>query len=180
MATIIPFAPKAHAKAKAELKAALAKGQTQASTATTPAGKQKLADKIVKAKQTKSKLASPGELARCRAVVGGDWRAAMLLYRIAHLWRTIHPKLTRHGKEYLAMQRADWAMSAGLSEAEMNKYALPRLRKYGFGIVEAAAMGRGADKKLWINLDPVAYHDALNSAGYELKVAANEGLPLYP
>ena len=110
MTNVIQFS----VKAKADLKKAIEKGQTKAKTATTPASKQKIAEKIKAAKQTKSRLSAPGELARCRQIVGGDWRAAMVLYRIAHLWRAINPKLTRHGKEYLAMHRADWAVSAGL------------------------------------------------------------------
>lgn len=164
-------------KAKAQLSADMAKGGTKAKTAMPPLSNQKLAQKIKLKKQMKSKLSAPGELARCREIVGGDLRAAALLYRIAYLWRTINPRLHRHNKEWVAMSSADWAVSAGLSESEMTKYALPRLRTYSLGVVEIRAMGRGKDKKLWACLDPAGYAEALGEAGYELKAAANDGIP---
>ena len=170
---------KASPTGKAQIKADLEKGQTKAKTAKTPANKQKLAKRIMEAQKTKSKLATPGELARCRAIVDGDWRAAMLLYRIAYLWRTITPKLSRHGKEWLAMSRADWAMSAGLSDSELINYALPRLRTHSFGIVELRAMGRGKAKKLWVTFDPTGYLTATSAEGHELKVKAHEGVSAY-
>jgi hypothetical protein len=170
--------------AKAEMAKAVKAGTTSAKTSTAPAKKLKQAEKIAAnikaAKQRKSRLSAPGELARCRGVVSGDWRAAMLLYRIAHLWRTINPKMVRSGQEYLAMSRADWAMSAGLSEAELIKYALPRLRKYGSSFVTLQAMGNGAAKKLWANFDPKGYAEAQEDAGYELKVAAQNAPILKP
>ena len=36
-------------------------------------------------------------------------------------------------------------------------------------------MGRGKEKKLWINFDPIDYKEALDVEGYELKVAAQDG-----
>jgi len=101
-------------KAKAQLSADMAKGGTKAKTAMPPLSNQKLAQKIKLKKQMKSKLSAPGELARCREIVGGDLRAAALLYRIAYLWRTINPRLHRHNKDWVAMSSADWAVSAGL------------------------------------------------------------------
>lgn len=170
--------PPAHltsAKAKAEIVAYGAKRKTKAKTANTPESKKKLAAKIKEAKTGKTRLNSPGELARCRAIAGGDWRAAMLLYRVAHLWRAINPKLIRHGVQWIAMTREDWAMSSGLGVFELRDYALPRLRKYGHGIVRIEANGRGADKKLWVHLDKIGFAEAVNEAAHELKVAAAMG-----
>lgn len=166
-------------KAKAEMKAQLAKGGTKAKTAKTTAKQQKIAAKIKQAQQTKSKLHAPGELARCRAIVGGDMLAAVLLYRIAHLWRAINPKMERHGKEWIAMVSEGWADSAGLSLSEFKNRALPRVRKYAGTIVEIRPMGNGKDKKLWATFDPIAYQSELAAMGHELKVHAQNGLTLY-
>lgn len=183
MSKVIQFIPQAEAKAK--MKKALTKGQTKAKTATTPSGKQKIAaaikQKIKEAEQTQAKLTAPGALARCRHIAGGDLRAAVLLYRIAGLWDGINPKLRLPGgsREYLAMTQADWATVAGLSESELKNYALPVLKKYAFPIVQFEVHGRGPSKKTWVHFDKVAYRAALDEAGYEMKVAANEGLPGY-
>ncbi|GAB1581742.1 hypothetical protein [Phyllobacterium phragmitis] len=167
-------------KTKAEAKAYIAKGTTKAKTANIPAQKKKIAEKIKEAQKLKSRLGSPGELARCRAIVGGDMMGAALLYRMAYLYRTINPKLERNGKKYLALTRDELAMSAGgLTEHEMNKRALPRVRKYASHIVDIQAMGNGKDKKLWFIVDIEAYAEALNDAGYELVVHANEGIDLF-
>ncbi len=165
--------PSAKAQAAAAMKPTKEKGTTTAKTATTTASNLKQAEKIKAAKKTQSKLSAPGELARCRAHVGGDWRAGMLLYRIAHLWRALETKMKRGGREYIAMSRADWAMSAGLTDSELIKYALPRLRKYSHSIVTIEAMGSGKDKKLWVSLDTAGYREAMDIAGYELKIAAH-------
>ena len=166
-------------KAKAGMKTQLAKGETKAKTAKTTAKQQKIAAKIKQSQQAKSKLRSPGELARCRAIVGGDMLAAALLYRIAYLWRAIHPKLQRHDKEWIAMVSEGWADSSGLSISEFKNRALPRVRKYAGTIVEIRPMGRGSDKKLWITFDYAAYQSELAEAGFELKVHAQTGLTLY-
>lgn len=183
MSTVIPFIPKAEAKAK--MKKALTKGQTKAKTATTPEGKQKIAaaikQKIKAAEQAEAKLTAPGAIARCRHIAGGDLRAAVLLYRIAGLWDAINPKMRLPGgnREYLAMTQADWATVAGLSESECRKYAIKRLKKYASHVVQFEVHGRGAKKKTWVHFDKEAYLAALDEAGYELKSAANEGLPGY-
>ncbi|MCO5130036.1 MAG: hypothetical protein M9932_05660 [Xanthobacteraceae bacterium] len=169
-------------KAKAEMKAILEKGQTKAKTAKTTTTQQKVAAKITakakEAKKTKSRLSAPSELARCRIAAGGDIRAGQFLYRITFLWRAINPKLTRHGKEWLAMPREEWATSSGLGWSEFVNYALPLLRKHGQAYVEIHAWGRGKDKKLWVSLDQPALHSALAEAGYEIKIHEQNGLSL--
>lgn len=153
---------------------------TKAKSATTPAQKQKIVEKIREKAKRKARMNAPSELARCRAIVGGDIFAATLVYRMAYLFRTINPKMTRSGREWLAMSREDLAMSAGgLTESEMNKRALPRVKKYAAHIVEIQAMGNGKDKKLWFNVDLEAYSAALNEGGYELVVTAKEGVELF-
>lgn len=166
---------KAKPKAAAQTKKDLAKGTTKAKTATTPAGKQKIAEKIKQKAKAKSRLSAPSELARCRAIVGGDVLAGMLLYRLAYLYRTINPKLKRNGHEYLALSRDDLATSAGLSPSELKNRALPRVKMYASEIISIRAMGNGEDKKMWFTVDLLAYGEALNESGYEIKVAANEG-----
>ncbi|GLT01506.1 hypothetical protein GCM10007897_29000 [Sphingobium jiangsuense] len=183
MSNVVSFA--ASASAKAKMKKAITKGQTTAKTATTPAGKQKIAatikQKIKAAEQTQAKLTAPGAIARCRHIAGGDLRAAVLLYRIAGLWDAINPKMRLPGgnREYLAMTQAEWATVAGLSESECRKYAIKRLQSCASHIVQFEVHGRGAKKKTWVHFDKAAYRAALDEAGYELKVAANEGLPGY-
>lgn len=170
----------ASAKAKVKMKKVLAKGQSKAKTAITSPSQQKIAAKIKQkikdTQKTKAKLAAPGELARCRAFAGGDWRAAMLLYRIAYLWRVINPKMRLPGgdREYLAMSQADWETSSGLSTSELKNYALPILKERGFPIVQFEVHGRSEKKKTWVHFDEMAYRAALDEAGYELKVAAME------
>ena len=153
---------------------------TKAKTAKTPAQKQKIVEKVREKAKRKAKMNAPSELARCRAIVGGDMAAATLIYRMAYLFRTINPKMTRNGREWLAMSRADLAMSAcGLTEYEMNHRALPRVKKYASNIVEIQAQGNGGDKKLWFIVDLEAYSAALNEGGYELVVTAKEGVELF-
>lgn len=169
-------------KAKAEMKASLGKGQTKAKAAKTTASQKKTATKIAakikEAKKTKARLAAPGELARCRIAAGGDWRAGAFLYRIAFLWRAINPKLNRHGKEWLAMTREEWATASGLGWSEFVNYGLPLLRKHGQIYVEIRSMGRGGDKKIWVSLDQPAFHSALTEAGFEIKTYEQNGLSL--
>lgn len=136
MPKVIPFIPKA--EAKAIMQKALANGQSKAKTAITSPGQQKIAakfkQKMKDAQKTKAKLTAPGEWARCRAIVGGDYRAAALLYRVAHLWRVINPKMRLSGgsREYLAMNQAEWETSCGLGTSELKNYALPILKECGF------------------------------------------------
>jgi hypothetical protein len=172
---------KATASGTAKIKADLAKGTTKAKTATTPAGKQKFAAKIKAAQKTQSTMTSPGEFARCRAIAGGDVSAGLLLYRIAYLWTKITSKMTLSGtgQEYLAMTQADWGMSAGVEPSAIRNYAIPRLKKYAHEIVEIEVHGRGASKKTWVRFNPDAYRSALDTAGYELKISAENGAALY-
>ncbi len=160
-------------KALATAKAVHEKGQTKAKTAKSSPRQQKLAARIKAAQANKARLGAPSELARCRAIAGGDLRAGALLYRIAILWREINPKIDRGGKEWLAMTRDDWAISSGLSLSELKNYALPILQTYAAEIVETQSMFRGKDKKLGIRFDPIAFAQAKAEAGYELKVQAN-------
>ena len=176
----------ASAEAKAKMKKALTKGQSSAKTAKVSAREQKAAENIKRAISAKAKqqarLSAPSRWARCRAIAGGDWRAGTLLYRIAYLWETTPNKMTLPGsnREGIALTQADWGSSTGLEPSELKNYAIPRLKKYASHIVQFASHGRGASKKTWVHFDDTAFRAALDEAGYELKVAANEGLPLYP
>jgi hypothetical protein len=102
-------------------------------------------------KQKKASFGYPGAYAVTRNQAGGDWAAGLLLYRLIYRWRTVVKKLYRHGREWIAMSRIDWAREAGLSEAEMKNRALPKLRKLSF--VKIRAMKVGKDKRLWMSLD---------------------------
>jgi len=176
MSEVIPFLSKE--KAKAELGKALAKGKTKAKDAKAPPSKLKQAQKIKEAAKRELKMSSPGHLARCRAIVGCHWPATALLYRIAHLWRTINPKWKGNDGECLAMSRENWANSAGLGPGEMNT-ALKRLREYASHIVTIKQEGVGARKKLYVYFDRQAFDEALTTEGYEIKVMADEGLSLF-
>ncbi|MFN4039050.1 MAG: hypothetical protein ACK4IB_06920 [Erythrobacter sp.] len=176
MSKVTPFLTKA--KAKAEVEKHLSKGKTKAKDAKAPPNKQKQAQKIKERMKGKLQMSSPGQLARCRAIVCGDLVAASLLYRIAHLWRVITPKWKGNDGPCLAMSKADWATSAGLGPGEINT-ALRRVRKYAFHIVTIKAEGIGAGKKLCVYFDPIAFAEALKTEGYEIKVVANEGLSVF-
>jgi len=178
MGNVIKFHTKS-VKAEAEMKAFLAKGATKAKTAKAPTKQHILAEKIKQAKKHKARLGMPGELARCRAIVGGDALGGMLLYRMVYLYREINPKLKRNGKEYLALSRDDLALSAGLSLSELKNRALPRLKKYASEIVEVQAMGNGKDKKLWFAVDIGAYSEALNDCACELKMLSDGSFSTY-
>jgi hypothetical protein len=176
MSKVVPFLPKE--KAKAELGKLLAKGKTKAKDAKAPPSKMKQAKKIKEDAKRELKMSSPGHLARCRAIVGCHWPATALLYRAAHLWRTINPKWKGNDGECLAMSREQWASSAGLGPGEMNT-ALKRLREYAPHIVTIKPEGIGAGKKLCVYFDVQAFDEALKAEGYEIKVMANEGLSLF-
>jgi len=173
MSKTVPFLSKE--EAKAELNKALAKGKTKAKDAKASPNQLKKANKIKEAAKGELKMSSPGHLARCRAMVGNHWPAAALLYRIAYLWEHIKPKWKGHDGECLAMSRADWATSAGLGPGEINT-ALKRLREYAAHVVTIKQEGIGAGKRLYVYFDPIAFREALNTEGYEIKVMANEGL----
>lgn len=176
MINVIPFLPEA--KAKAEMKKVLAKGKTKAKDAKAPPSKLRQAKKIKEAAKRELKMSSPGHLARCQAAVGCHWPAAVLLYRIAYLWRTINPKWKGNDGPCLAMLKADWATSAGLGPGEINT-ALKRLREYAAHIVTIKPEGIGAGKKLCVYFDSDAFDEAMQTEGYEIKVMANEGMSLF-
>ncbi len=96
-------------------------------------------------------------------------------------------KLTRHGKQWIAMSRADWAREAGLSLGELKNRALPKLKKLPFVEIKAMRLTASTPKVLWMHLDMEAmnehftpldiYEDVLNGAkmpGYE------KAEPAYP
>jgi len=136
--------------------------------------------------ETKSFLKNkPGELAICRNIAGGDLTAGVFLYRLVALWKYREKKLVRFKKEWLAMPRADWARSAGLTESELKNRALPKLRKHCPRLIEARQMKLRADDKampLWIRLDVTEfdaaimpwdmYEPKMNGAGIFQKAAA--------
>jgi hypothetical protein len=94
------------------------------------------------------------------------------------LWAHIAPKLKGHDGECLKLSKADWATSAGLGPGEINT-ALKRLRQYALHIVVIKAEGIGSAKRLCVYFDPDAFFEALAVEGYEIKVAANEGLSVF-
>lgn len=96
MSKVIPFLPKA--KAKAELGKVLAKGKTKAKDAKAPPSKLKQAKKIKEAAKRELKMSNPGHLARCRAIVGCHWPATALLYRIAGLCQPLSRRSSRIGR----------------------------------------------------------------------------------
>jgi hypothetical protein len=118
-------------------------------------------------KIVKNNFGLPWTYALARNRAGGDWAAGLLLFRLMWRWR-MKKKLSRLGKEWVAMSRSDWAREAGLSEGEMKNRALPNLRKQPF--VTIRAMKLGEKKLLWMHLDDVAayehteewdFHDAI-------------------
>lgn len=161
-------------KAKAEFAKAMAKGNTKSKTANAPKTKQAFAAKIKAALGEAPSMASPGLLARCRAIAGGDMAGGYLLNHIALKWGHIDARWERNGQKYLALSRADWALGAGLTEWEMRQ-ALERLRKYASHIVTIEPMGSGADKRLWVHFDEVAYHEATGEIGNALVAFAQDG-----
>jgi hypothetical protein len=111
---------------------------------------------MAKKKEGKNNFGLPGLYALARNRAGGDMAAGLLLFRVMWRWRG-KKKLSRLGREWIAMSRSDWAREAGLSEAEMKNRALPKLRKQPF--VRIRAMKLGNKKLLWISLDEAeAYH----------------------
>ncbi len=78
---------------------------------------------------------APGEFALCRKVAGGDWAAGALLHSVAVMWKLRKNKLTRAGKEWLAMPRCDWARRTGLSDAEMKERWLGQSAQWAEWIV---------------------------------------------
>jgi hypothetical protein len=105
---------------------------------------------VAKTKKVQNNFGFPGLYAVARNRAGGDWAAGVLLFRLMWRWRS-PKKLTRLGREWIAMSRSDWAREAGLSEGEMKNRALPNLRKRPF--VTIRAMKLGNQKLLWMSLD---------------------------
>ncbi|MBT3786828.1 MAG: hypothetical protein HN725_18290 [Alphaproteobacteria bacterium] len=96
---------------------------------------------------------SPGAFAISRNHADGDIAAGILLYRIQYRWNFSKRKLHRHGKEWVAMSRSNWAREAGLTDAEMKNRALPRLRKCEFVDIRQMRLSPREPKLLWVSLD---------------------------
>lgn len=101
----------------------------------------------------KHNFGQPGGFAVARNQAGGDWAAAVLLYRVKYRFREGTKKLERHSKEWIAMSRKDWANEAGLSDGEMRNRALPKLRKRQFITIRQMKITPSGPKLLWISLD---------------------------
>ena len=112
-----------------------------------------MAKKTPEAKKP-STFGAPGALAVARNQAGGDWAAGMFLYRIKFRWR-MKKKLERHGKEWVAMSRENWAVESGLTFGEFKNRALPKLRKWPFVTIRSMKLVPGGPKLLWVHLD---YH----------------------
>lgn len=118
---------------------------------------------------------NPGAFAIARNQAGGDWAAAVLLYRIRWRWDTVEKKLYRLKREWVAMSRSQWASESGLSEAEMKNRALPILRKRPFVTIRQMRLTANGPKLLWVSLDlgllhewtepPDMFDSALNGGG---------------
>ena len=104
----------------------------------------------------------PNWLAQSRLLAGGDWRAAFLLYRIRQVWTGSKKKLSRFDTEWVAMPRAHWAQSAGLSESEIKNYAIPKLKEHcaEFLRFEAWKLKHDGPKILWVSIDEPALQEA--------------------
>jgi len=155
------------AKAKAAMQVAIAKGQSTAKTAKVP---EKTVGALAKQEATKAKAAEKAEEANakwerpnlnalCRKLAGGDVFAGMFLFHIIYEFKNRKHKLDRHGREWLAHKRAAWAFASGMSDAEFEKRALPRIRQYCHSFLTIRAMGHGKAKQLWISLDWSALQD---------------------
>ncbi len=94
----------------------------------------------------------PGAFAVARNQAGGDWAAAVFLYRIKFRWG-MKKKLERHGIDWVAMSRENWAKESGLSFGEFKNRALPKLRKCPFVTIRAMKLKPDGPKLLWVHLD---------------------------
>ena len=103
----------------------------------------------------------PNWLAQARLLAGGDLRAACLLYRIMQVWKGTKRKLRRCGEEWVAMPRADWARSAGLTDSEIRNYALPELKANcgDFLTFRAWKVRHDGPKVLFVSVDEAAMHE---------------------
>jgi hypothetical protein len=115
----------------------------------------------------------------------------MTMYRIIQVWKGTNKKLSRCGKDWVAMSRGDWARSAGLSESEIKNYALPKLKDQTnvaskFLTFEAWKLRGGQPQKpLWIHVNEEAMYDefgaldgdALMAEDYQTPAKAVGGSP---
>lgn len=151
------------ALAKAEMSKAMNEGKTSAKTANIP--KKKSTAIAAKAKAANDRWERPNLNALCRKLAGGDMAAGLLLAHILFLWRNRRGKLQRHGCDWLAHKREAWAEASGLTFSEFRDRALPRLKKECHSFLTIKAMGRGAEKKLWISLDEIALKEMMHGSG---------------
>jgi hypothetical protein len=146
---------------------------------TTPKLKQQLAK--ITAKGKAEPHLGPGIEALCQCLAGGNMAAGRLLFTIRHLWITRKKKFQRAGKDWLVFSRDEWALAAGLTEAQLKNNALPRLRKYVNDCVGVKAMKTRNDgpKKLGIRLDVELLDEQLKGLAGEswdiLKVIVKHG-----
>jgi len=110
-----------------------------------------------KNRRAKRDWSMPNHWAQARVIVGGDWRAAVLLHRIMQVWHgTDGKRLRRGGVEFVAMARAEWARSSGLSESETKNYALPILKERCSHFLRFEAWKLRPDqprKLLWVHVN---------------------------
>jgi hypothetical protein len=111
-----------------------------------------MAKKTPEAKQPPT-FGFPGAFAVARNQAGGDWAAAVFLYRIKFRWQ-MKNKLARHGLEWVAMSREEWAKESGLTFGEFKNRALPKLRQQPFVTINQWKLKPNGPKRLWVNLDP--------------------------
>ena len=131
---------------------------------------------MAKSKKTQD-WGMPGAFAMARNQVGGDICAAALLFRLKYRWDHCKKKLERHGNEWVAMSRSNWAREAGLSEGEMKNRALPRLRKCGFVDIRQMKLTPDGPKLLWMRLDEGALYDETEPWDmYEPKLNGMKGI----
>lgn len=126
------------------------------------------------------KWIAPGRLAICRNLAGGSLAAGVLLYRIAGLWAFREKKLERFNMKWIAMSRAEWARSAGLSLNEYDRVAMRGLKKHcsEFVTVRTMKLTRDGDNKVWISLDAEAMADAMTP--WDMYEPMLNGKGIYP
>lgn len=171
MTIVIPF----KSKAKADLKAVMAKEKSSAKTASVPPTKKEKITAALKARFW-SKWEGPDKLMLCRLLAGGDLRAGLLLFRIVELWKMRKGRLDWAGREWLAMSSKAWANQAGLTDSEFRNYALPRMRRTCHEFVSVRQKKLGEKKVLWISVDWIGFAEAVKAEPWEVSVDLLNGL----
>lgn len=156
-------------KAKAEAKKAVQAGMTKAKSASTPKSKSKaVAKSLSKSEAANAKWERPNLFATCRMLVDGDLAATAFLFHILYVWRNRQHKFERFDMEWIGHTRAGWASAAGLTENELSKRALPRVKKQCFAFLTFRVFGSGAHKKTYVNVDwDGLWVEVKSSKGYD-------------